>query len=166
MILIPLLVCRQILLVNHSHSLSLVAIFRTTDQADQSYRIVKTWWAEAYRLNSMSRGCGVTGCNLCRPQNFWYIVFPFTYEAVNLLDWFGKVINFCCVVYSWLKMRFCEKDTNFLQNHHLRFFLCSNGQIYGRDFAKFCGLLRIYELYNTNTFLHAYRKMYFCSLCT
>ena len=32
-------------------------------------------------------------------------------------------------------------------NHHQRFVLCSNGQIYGGDFAKFCGLLRIYELY-------------------
>ena len=25
--------------------------------------------------------------------------------------------------------------------------LCSNAQIYGGDVAKFCGLLRIYELY-------------------
>ena len=33
-----------------------------------------------------------------------------------------------------------------LQNLHRRFVLCSNGQIYGGDFAKFCGLLRIYEL--------------------
>ena len=34
-----------------------------------------------------------------------------------------------------------------LRNLHLRFVLCSNGQIYGGDFAKFCGLLRIYEVY-------------------
>ena len=34
-----------------------------------------------------------------------------------------------------------------MQNLHRRFVLCSNGQIYGGDFAKFCGLLRIYELY-------------------
>ena len=34
-----------------------------------------------------------------------------------------------------------------LQNLQLRFFLCSNGQIYYEDFAKFCDLLRIYELY-------------------
>ena len=46
-----------------------------------------------------------------------------------------------------IKLRFCEKDTKFLQNHHLRFVLCSKHQIYGGDFAKFCGLLRIYELY-------------------
>ena len=47
-----------------------------------------------------------------------------------------------------LKLRFCEKDTIFLRNHHLRFVLCSNGQIYDGDFAKFCDLLRIYELYS------------------
>ena len=34
-----------------------------------------------------------------------------------------------------------------MRNLHRRFVLCSNGQIYGGDFAKFCGLLRIYELY-------------------
>ena len=34
-----------------------------------------------------------------------------------------------------------------MQNLHRRFVLCSKGQIYGGDFAKFCGLLRIYELY-------------------
>ena len=32
------------------------------------------------------------------------------------------------------------------------FALCSNGQIYGGDFAKFCGLLRIYELYLSTRF--------------
>ena len=35
----------------------------------------------------------------------------------------------------------------------VKFVLCSIGQIYGRDFAKFCGLLRIYELYTVNSFL-------------
>ena len=33
-----------------------------------------------------------------------------------------------------------------MRNLHGRFVLCSNGQIYSGDFAKFCGLLRIYEL--------------------
>ena len=41
-----------------------------------------------------------------------------------------------------------------LRNIHLRFVLSSNGQIYSGDFAKFCGLLRIYELYKwTNSHL-------------
>ena len=34
-----------------------------------------------------------------------------------------------------------------MRNLQRRLVLCSNGQIYGGDFAKFCGLLRIYELY-------------------
>ena len=34
-----------------------------------------------------------------------------------------------------------------MQNHHCRFDWHYIGQIYGGDFAKFCGLLRIYELY-------------------
>ena len=33
-----------------------------------------------------------------------------------------------------------------LRNLHHRFVLCSNGQIYSGDVAKFCGLLKIYEL--------------------
>ena len=33
-----------------------------------------------------------------------------------------------------------------LQNLHRRFVLSSNGQMYGGDFIKYCGLLRIYEL--------------------
>ena len=34
-----------------------------------------------------------------------------------------------------------------MRSLHRRFILCSNSQIYGGDFAKFCGLLRKYELY-------------------
>ena len=33
------------------------------------------------------------------------------------------------------------KVTNFLQDLHCRFVLCTNGQIYGGNFTKFCGLL-------------------------
>ena len=33
----------------------------------------------------------------------------------------------------------------FLRNLHCRFVQCSNSQMYGGDFAKFCGLLRINE---------------------
>ena len=34
-----------------------------------------------------------------------------------------------------------------MQNLHLTFVLCSASQKQGEDFAKYCGLLRIYELY-------------------
>ena len=40
-------------------------------------------------------------------------------------------------VYSEKSENFCETST----------VLCSNGQIYGGDFEKNCGFLRIYELY-------------------
>ena len=43
-------------------------------------------------------------------------------------------------IYSEKAMQFCEISTVGLSN------VC-NGQIYGGDFAKFCGLIRIYELY-------------------
>ena len=39
-----------------------------------------------------------------------------------------------------------------LQSLHRRFVLCGASQIYGGDFAKFCGLLRIYELYISGHF--------------
>ena len=32
------------------------------------------------------------------------------------------------------------------------FFLCTTSQIIGGDFAKFCGLLRIYDLYENKAF--------------
>ena len=42
-----------------------------------------------------------------------------------------------------------------MQNLHCNFVLCSNGEIYGGDFAKFCGLLRIYELYKERQYCEA-----------
>ena len=47
-----------------------------------------------------------------------------------------------------------------MQNLHWRFVLCSNGQIYDGDFVKFCGFLRIYELYKSRLFFGV-----FLSLC-
>ena len=51
--------------------------------------------------------------------------------------------NFCVLV----KLIYSEKATKVLRNLHLLFVLCTGSQIIGGDFAKFCGLLRIYELY-------------------
>ena len=50
--------------------------------------------------------------------------------------------------FSWLKLRFCKKASNFSRNHHLKFIPCSASQIYIGDFANICSLLRIYELYH------------------
>ena len=53
-------------------------------------------------------------------------------------------------IYAEKATKFCEistADHKILRNLHRRFDLHYIGQIYGGDFAKFCGLLRIYELY-------------------
>ena len=39
-----------------------------------------------------------------------------------------------------------------MRNLHQLFVLCTASQIIGGDFAKFCGLLRIYELYKNCQF--------------
>ena len=59
----------------------------------------------------------------------------------------GKVISTVRIGQSFspLKKNMTDLDKvevlwgrhNFLQYHNLRFVLCSNGQIYGGDFAKF-----------------------------
>ena len=36
-----------------------------------------------------------------------------------------------------------------MRNLHQLFVLCTASQVIGGDFAKFCGLLRIYELYQS-----------------
>ena len=47
----------------------------------------------------------------------------------------------------WIKFIYSEKAFKILRNLHLTFDSHYIGQKYGEDFAKFCGLLRIYELY-------------------
>ena len=46
-----------------------------------------------------------------------------------------------------LKFIYSEKATKILRNLPLTFDYSTYGQKLGEDFAKFCGLLRIYELY-------------------
>ena len=50
-----------------------------------------------------------------------------------------------------IKVHIFWEGDKILWNLHDRFVLFSASQIYGGDFAKFCGLLRIYELYNEET---------------
>ena len=57
----------------------------------------------------------------------------------------SKLLN-CKVVWSNKVYIICGGH-KILRNLHSRFVLCSASQIYGGDFAKFCGLPRIYELY-------------------
>ena len=46
-----------------------------------------------------------------------------------------------------LKFIYSEKATKILRNLPLTFDYSTYGQKLGEDFAKFCGLIRIYELY-------------------
>ena len=46
----------------------------------------------------------------------------------------------------FLKFIYSEKAANFFRNLHLTFDYSTYSPKLGEDFAKFCGLLRIYEL--------------------
>ena len=56
--------------------------------------------------------------------------------------------------FDFLKVHIFWEGHKILQNLHLTFVPCSNGQINGGDFAKFCGLLRLYELYYSRYFMN------------
>jgi hypothetical protein len=51
----------------------------------------------------------------------------------------------------YVKFMFSKKATKFDKIFTVNLTLCSKCQIDGEDFTKFCGLLRIYELYHINT---------------
>ena len=64
-------------------------------------------------------------------------------EAVVAMGEEVKLNNFEQPFVYPLKFIYSEKA---LQNHHQFFVLCTDSQIIGGDFPKFCGLLRICEL--------------------
>ena len=55
-----------------------------------------------------------------------------------------------------VKFIYSEKAIKFLRNLPLTFDYSTYGQKLGEDFAKFCGLLRIYELYIIETKIHCF----------
>ena len=75
-------------------------------------------------------------------------------------------ILFLQVVFFFCKRKFNGRVHIFWEGHkclrnlHLRFVLCSNSQIYGGDFWKFCGLHRIYELWWITIFLYSFWTIY------
>ena len=66
-----------------------------------------------------------------------------TFEGKFLIFW-NKILGIFPARLKFINV-FWEGH-KFLRNLHRRFVLCSNCQIYDGDFAKFYGLLRIYEL--------------------
>ena len=56
-------------------------------------------------------------------------------------------ISTVCNIYIYIYLYiFGREGHKILRNLHQIFVLCTVSQIIGGDFAKFCGLLRIYEL--------------------
>ena len=71
---------------------------------------------------------------------FWELAGPFEVRFFESLQKDHLQLHLGKVYVFW-------ESHKCLRNLHRRFVLCSNGQIHGGDFAKFCGLLKIYELY-------------------
>ena len=74
--------------------------------------------------------------------NFRVIVMELTEESEFIMD--NKVYAIPQDIMIG-KVHIFWEGQNFLQNLHRRFVLWSASQIYNGDFAKMCGLLRIYE---------------------
>ena len=87
-------------------------------------------------LSAAHRAGGTRRCKgcICTPQ--------------ILTNFLSKFIN------SEKATKFCKISTLDLS------FVVHNGQIYNEDFAKFCGLLRIYELYDNQIFIATMYKHY------
>ena len=82
----------------------------------------------------------------------------------TILDYFSAMI--------WNKVHIFWEGHQILRNLHQLFILCTASQIMGGDFAKFCGLLRIYELYKIHTLIDFWNftwwlsESWLCSLKT
>ena len=94
----------------------------------------------------------------CTKCIFWksILTLPLNFQFVRLCVyryWYFWRNTLQCVkiiyedVFELLKFHIFWEGHKILQNLHRTFVLCSASQIIGGDFAKFCGLLRIYELY-------------------
>ena len=70
---------------------------------------------------------------ICHPSNVYCLPIPRSTSLVLLVKF----------IYSEKTTKFCEISANYLTGSTYI------GQIIGGDFANFCGLLRIYELYIT-----------------
>ena len=79
-----------------------------------------------------------------RVQSIYVPLAYFSYIFIS-----GKNVVFSVTQYYFVKFIYSEKATKFLRNLPLTFDYSKHGQKLGEDFAKFCGLLRIYELYFT-----------------
>ena len=68
-------------------------------------------------------------------------------DGAEELSWMNQRWHFHEKICCWGKVHIFWEGHKILRNLHLTFVLCSASPKLGRDFANFCGLLRIYELY-------------------
>ena len=81
--------------------------------------------------------------NFC--QNMRHTKGHDLHEFWHYENWKWTIQTHCNIIVT-SKVHIFWEGHKILWNLHRRFVLCCNGQIYGGYFAKFCGLLRIYEL--------------------
>ena len=67
---------------------------------------------------------------------------------------FGQSSHNCMMYIFEVKFIYSEKATKFCKISTVDLTVTTLGQIYGGDFAKICGLFRIYELYEIQFSLH------------
>ena len=78
--------------------------------------------------------------NKTTAKNSWKFVITWPVSLLSLAR------TLCTALPKQNKVHIFWEGHKILRNLHHRFVLCSIGQIFGGDFAKFCGLLRIYEI--------------------
>ena len=122
--------------------------------------ILGSWIASLSLLGALFGGlCSGLIIKHGRRKTLIYVSIPFSISwaftlfayCVEMIYATAFIAGFCSAIIqvSILKVHIFWEGHKILWNLHRRFVLCSASQIYGGDFTKFCGLLRIYELYLT-----------------
>ena len=83
----------------------------------------------------------------CLGAHLRFYMYPSAFNFLLLKCILSETNYLHTIIYmTYFKVHIFWEGHKILRKLHLRFVLCSNCQIYSGDFAKFCGLLRIYEL--------------------
>ena len=93
-------------------------------------------------LNSNKQICVNALITNYSPMSFFCFVIDSL--ALKLVNWRINDKNIIYTTIKLLKFIYSEKATKFCKTFRWQYI----GQIIGGNFAKFCGLLRIYELYS------------------
>ena len=113
-------------------------IFLHTNSEFQIFMIF--FWSFLFNLGAKSKGhsfFSLIGQKIVKSRNSELVKPLVKVQIIWEANENFLLNNLCKVHIFW-------EGHKFLRNLQRWFVLCSNGQIYGGDFAKFCGLLRIY----------------------